>query len=44
METVEGLGAAVAGDDVVAPMGDPAVLLRTLNRPDDLANRAWTNG
>jgi hypothetical protein len=44
VETVQGLGAAVAGDDVVAPMGDPAALLRNLNRPDDLANRPWTNG
>lgn len=44
VETVEGLGAAVVGDDVVAPMGDPALLLRNVNRPDDLANGPWTNG
>ncbi|MDO9408049.1 molybdenum cofactor guanylyltransferase [Patulibacter sp.] len=37
--TVEALGAAVAGEAVVAAMGDPALLLRNVNRPDDIANR-----
>ncbi len=41
--TVRDLGAAVAGDDVVAPLGDPARLLHNANRPDDLAKPAWTN-
>lgn len=41
--TVEDLGAARAGDDVVARFGPPDRLLRNVNRPDDLANPAWTN-
>lgn len=38
--TVRALGAAVAGEDVVAAYGDPAVLLANLNRPEDLHGRA----
>lgn len=33
---VRALGAATAGDDVVAALGDPAVLLLNVNRPEDL--------
>jgi len=43
VETVLALGAAVAGDEIVGAMGDPATLLANVNRPDDLANPAWTN-
>jgi hypothetical protein len=34
--TVEALGAAVLGDDELRVHGDPAVLLRNVNRPEDL--------
>lgn len=35
--TVRALGAATAGDDVVARFGDPAAILTNVNRPADLA-------
>lgn len=36
VETTAALGAAVAGEDVVSPHGDPALLLANVNRPADL--------
>lgn len=40
---VRALGAEVAGDDVLRAWGDPAVLLRNVNRPGDL-DGAWRGG
>jgi molybdopterin-guanine dinucleotide biosynthesis protein A len=35
--TVRALGAQVVGDDVLRAWGDPATLLRNVNRPEDVA-------